>query len=138
MLVSKKCSTYKLNRDQWTTYIHFILTHEHIMEEMVEVGIAEELPEKSWMEKVGEVFAEHKAFGCIEAPARSPCRRCGASRHGSMLLATEAYKFIQKTYQFAHLRKTVRSPYYGLDGAERCAACQPGALVSRRFHRSCS
>jgi hypothetical protein len=69
---------------------------------------------------------EHKAFGCIEAPARSPCRRCGASRHGSMLLATEAYKFIQKTYQFAHLRKTVRSPYYGLDGAERCAACPPG------------
>ena len=69
---------------------------------------------------------EHKAFGCIEAPPRSPCRRCGASRHGSTLLATEAYKFIQKTYQFAHLRKTVRSPYYGLDGAERCAACPPG------------
>ena len=70
-----------------------------------------------------------KLFGCIEAPYRTPCRRCGASRRPDaesgeldQLLAPGSYHFLQKTYQFAHLRKTVRAPY----NAERCSACPPG------------
>ena len=63
-MVSKRGQKYELNRQNWTTYENFANMYSHIIDEMVDAGVARELEEPVWMDKHGTRVSEDIAFGC--------------------------------------------------------------------------
>ena len=63
-IVGKRGQKYELNRQNWTTYNNFAQMYNHIIDEMVDAGLAIELKDPVWMNKDGEICLEEEAFGC--------------------------------------------------------------------------
>ena len=63
-IVGKRGQKYELNRQNWTTYNNFVQMYKHIIDEMVDAGLAVELDEPVWMNRDGNICPEHEAFGC--------------------------------------------------------------------------
>ena len=62
-LVSKRDLKYYIHRQNWTTYHNILLVYEYTYEEMVSAGVAEKLPEPTWMDKDGNPCEEEDPFG---------------------------------------------------------------------------
>jgi len=63
-IVGKRGQKYELNRQNWTTYNNFVQMYDHIIDEMMDAGLAVELDEPVWMNRKGEICPEEEAFGC--------------------------------------------------------------------------
>ena len=57
-------SKYELGYEQWSTYHTFKETHNHIIEELVDAGIAELRDTPIWMDIDGDEVLEDNVFGC--------------------------------------------------------------------------
>ena len=67
LIVSKHGTKYELSWDMWTTYGNFLQMYDHIIEELVDCGIAEELASPVWMDTGRNEVEEKDAFGCMNA-----------------------------------------------------------------------
>ena len=65
LIVSKRGTKYELSWDMWTTYGNFVSMYDHIIEELVDCNIAEELATPLWMDTDGNEVEEKDAFGCM-------------------------------------------------------------------------
>ena len=64
-ICSKRGAKYELDRASWSTYANFTDMYDHIIEEMVDAGVAIKLDAPVWMNKEGEIVKnEEDAFGC--------------------------------------------------------------------------
>jgi hypothetical protein len=64
-LRSKRGRRFELNRERWQTYTNFSKMYQDHEAEMIDAGIAEELPNAVWMDKKGNIVSdEKKSYGC--------------------------------------------------------------------------
>ena len=60
----KRGQKYEQSRKNWTTYNNFVQMYNHIIGELVDVGLAVKLYHQIWMNRTGEECDESEAFGC--------------------------------------------------------------------------
>ena len=65
LIVSRRGQKYELDRHNWTTYKNFRNMYKHTYREMVEAGVAEQLPQPIWMDRNGKQVDEKDALGCM-------------------------------------------------------------------------
>ncbi len=63
-IISKLGQKYKFNQQNWTTYDNFVQMYNHIIEELVNTGVAERLDEPVCMDSKGNPCHEEEAHGC--------------------------------------------------------------------------